>query len=68
MYYEEMIDILISYYFSCLRDLIRCLLIKDNNVIKIIRIYIFASTYFASIFAKKKVNVGKHNHLRYDNK
>lgn len=54
MYHEEMIDILISYYFSCLRDLIRCLLIKDNNVIKIIRIYIFASTYFASIFAKKK--------------
>lgn len=54
MYYEEMIDILISYYFSYLRDLIRCLLLKDNNVIKIIRIYIFASTYFASIFAKKK--------------
>lgn len=44
MYYEEMIDILISYYFSRLSDLIRCLLLKDNNVIKIIRIYIFAST------------------------
>lgn len=54
MYYEEMIDILISYYLSYLRDIIRCLLLKDNNVIKIIRIYIFASTYFASIFAKKK--------------